>query len=97
MRYLEINLLEFLKRVILPVAGPIIFLIISLILVEPYLPAEKGKINVLLVVFTGGGFSALSLCLYYLMSKDFKVFINDNIDKIREKRKLHPNSGGILL
>jgi O-antigen/teichoic acid export membrane protein len=96
MKFLEIDILQFIKKVILPIAGPVVFLMVSLILIEPYLPIEKGKANLLLVVFTGGVFSLLSFCLYYLMSKDFKGFINDNIGKIMGKRKLHPNSGGIL-
>ena len=96
MRFLEIDILHFIKKVILPIAGPVVFLMVSLILIEPYLPVEKGKANLLLVVFTGGVFSLLSFCLYYLMSKDFKGFINDNIGKIMGKRKLQPNSGGVL-
>lgn len=82
MQFLKIKISNFVKEVILPIAGPVVFLIISLMVIQPYLPAEKGKMNLLLVVFTGGGFSALSLCLYYLMSKDFKEFINNNIKKI---------------
>ena len=96
MRFLKMNTFHFVKEVMLPITGPVIFLLVSLMLIEPYLPIEKGKANLLLVVFTGGVFSSLSFCLYYLMSKDFKGFINDNIGKIMGKRKLQPNSGGIL-
>ena len=96
MRFLKMNIFHFVKEVILPIVGPVLFLIVSLMLIQAYLPAEKGKVNLLFVVFTGGVFLLLSLVLYYLMSKDFKGFINDNVGKIRMKRKLYPNSGGIL-
>lgn len=86
-KFLEINLLEFIKKIILPVAVPIIFLIISLMIIEPFLPLTKGKMNLLFVVLTGGVLSLLSIFLYYFLSKDFKMFVNEKAVSIFKKNE----------
>jgi len=85
MRYLKLGIISFVKTVIFPATGPILCLIVSLMMTAPFLPVEKGKLNLLLVVGTGGLYSTAAFGLYYLISLDFRQFINQNIMKIRKR------------
>jgi len=95
LNFLKMSFLQFFKKIILPFVFPASFLIISLLIIEPFLPITKGKLNLLIVVLAGAIFSSLSLFLYYLLSKEFQlnmknlftdVFANKStIEKIRRQ------------
>ena len=51
---------------------PLALLIGMLAYVEPFLPLSKGKMNLLIVMVTGGACSLLALIAYSGMSKYFR-------------------------
>lgn len=80
LKYLKWNLFEFIKKIFLPFLPSLIFLIISLIIIENFLPLEKGSLNLLMVAIIGGIASFISLILYYVFSVDFREIIKKYIN-----------------
>jgi len=70
------------KSAIIPLFLPCIFMILTLTYLTQYLPDEKSKLNLLLVITTGVIVSGISLILYYLTSQPFRGNINQSIKKI---------------
>ena len=60
-----------------PFVIPLSFLIVSLFIIEPYLPVTKDNMSILLVVFSGGIASLISMVLYYLISREFRLYTNN--------------------
>jgi O-antigen/teichoic acid export membrane protein len=83
--FLKINLLHFLKIVILPAVLPIIILISFLLSVRNYLPLEKGKLNLLEVVATGVVSACVAIIVYYFTSPYFKNYTTDLVLKIKQR------------
>lgn len=77
LNFLEMSIFQFIKKVILPFVVPASFLILSLIIIEPFLPITKGKVNLLMVVLTGALSSSLSMFLYYVSSKEFRFYMKN--------------------
>ena len=71
-RFLTLHIVDFLKETILPMLIPLALLIGMLAYVEPFLPLSKGKMNLLIVMVTGGACSLLALIAYSGMSKYFR-------------------------
>lgn len=77
LNFLKMSFFQFIKKIIIPFIFPASFLIISLLIVEPFLPTIKGKANLLMVVLTGAIFSSLSMFLYYVSSNEFRFYMKN--------------------
>lgn len=77
LKFLKMNLLQLIRKIILPFVIPLSFLIVSLFIIEPYLPVIKDNMSILLVVFSGGIASLISMVLYYLISREFRLYTNN--------------------
>ena len=74
LKFLDVSVSEFVKKILGPVAIPTGFLILSLSCLNQYMPVEKSTSNLLIVVATGGLVSAGALLLYYLFSGHFRRY-----------------------
>lgn len=92
LRFLEKNLWAFLKESIFKVLFPITIQILFLLLMMNYLPDTKGKINLLIVISTGGVGALLGFTTLYFTSKYYKTEFNHYISKIffHKKTKIVP-------
>ena len=77
LKFIKMNLLQFIRKIILPFVFPVSFLIVSLLFIVPYLPILEGTINILFVIFSGWICSLISMVLYYLISRDFRLHTNN--------------------
>jgi len=64
----------FAKQVLGPAVVPIVFLCGTLLYFGQFMPTGKSTANLIIVVATGGAFSALSLSLYYFFSGHFRSY-----------------------
>jgi O-antigen/teichoic acid export membrane protein len=74
LKFLDVSVSEFVKKILGPVAIPVVFLILSLSYLNQYMPVEKSASNLLVVVATGGFVSAGALFLYYVFSNHFRRY-----------------------
>jgi len=74
LKFLDMSVSEFVKKILGPVAIPLSFLILSLSYLNQYIPVEKSASNLFIVVATGGFVSAGALFLYYLFSGHFRRY-----------------------
>ena len=74
LKFLDMSVSEFVKKILGPVAIPLSFLILSLLYLRQYMPFEKNALKLLIVVATGGLSSAVVLSLYYLFSGHFRSY-----------------------
>jgi hypothetical protein len=75
MRFLKINFIAFFKDILLPIVPSLIFIVIILWQIEPYLPADKSKLNVIITVVVGCLVGFMGIGLYAIFSKKFKAYI----------------------
>lgn len=87
-KYLEISILSFLNKIAVQMFIPLIFLISSLLLIKGFLPFEKTKSNLMLIIGTGGFFSLISILLYIVFSADFRYYFFKMIGTIFSIKKL---------
>lgn len=85
-RFLNITLKEFLEKAIYPIIVPLVFLIISLVIISNYMPLEKSKINLLIVLGTTGVCVAASFIIQYLTSEDIRITAKKLIGSVLEKK-----------
>jgi O-antigen/teichoic acid export membrane protein len=81
LRFLDMSVSEFLKKILGPVAIPLGFLILSLLYLRQYMPFEKNAFNLLIVVATGGFVFMGALFLYYLFSGHFRRYTQGLLGK----------------
>jgi O-antigen/teichoic acid export membrane protein len=72
-KYFKLSLLDFLRRVIVPLILPLCFLVSSLLIANRFLPNEKSKMNLLLVIGTAGLSIILSLLIAYFTSSRLRI------------------------
>lgn len=70
--YLNLNILESIKKIFFPMFFPLLFLIISSFLVKGYLPQEKSKINLLIVAMSLGCLIVCSFVIQYFTSENLR-------------------------
>ena len=87
-RFVELRFIEFLKKLIGPILIPCLFLVTVLLYLSRFMPQEQSKLNVIIVIFTGGAVSFLSACLYYLFSTPFRCYVNQTLKKLSYSRNL---------
>lgn len=83
LKILDIRILEFLKETILPLLFPSLLLVSFFYFVLPYLPMEKGKMNLLIVI--GAGFLVLTITgmITLLVSKKYRELFRTTLLEIR--------------
>lgn len=84
--FLQIKTWAFLRSTVLPGLAPAVLLIAGLWMASSYLPLEKGKLNLVIVVVTGGVLSLLATGIYYLTAPAFRKYVNNILQKV-----LRPN------
>ena len=70
-RFLGFKPVDFMRKIIKPAVIPVIFLMVVLTYISRFMPVEKNKIDLLVVVGTGGLASFMAACLYYICSAYF--------------------------
>jgi O-antigen/teichoic acid export membrane protein len=85
LKFLNQSLLTFLKSTLLRIALPILIQVLFFIVIIPYLPETKGKLNLLIVIGTGGVGSVLGFVTLYFSSKYYKTEFNHYLSKILKR------------
>jgi len=67
-KFLNISLFDFIKQVFTPIIIPIIFLILSLLVINNYLPFTKSKINLFIVCSVTSCIIIIAFFIQYLVS-----------------------------
>ena len=79
LKFLEIDVLSFIKLSLFEMIIPSVIQIIFLILIKKFLPFQEGTFNLILII-TFGGFSALiGLTSLFLISKYYRNVLSQNI------------------
>ena len=81
-RALKMNFFRFFKDIFFPILPPTFFLIGSLYLVEPFMPAYRDKMGFMIVIFTGIFVSFFAIVLYSFFSPPFRIFLYNTMKKI---------------
>jgi O-antigen/teichoic acid export membrane protein len=68
----KLNPFKFLYQLLVPAILPVAFLISVSIIVEPYYPIEKNKLNLLMYLFYNGIIISTSILIYYFCSSIFR-------------------------
>ncbi len=76
LNFLNIKIQTLFKKIMLPALIPLILMILSLLLVRPYLPLTIGKINMLYYFLSIGIIVLMGVVCYYFTSKIFKEYVN---------------------
>jgi O-antigen/teichoic acid export membrane protein len=84
LKYLEINFFESLRKIFRPMFFPILFLIVSAIVIRDYLPVEKAKLNFLLVALTAGILIIITFIIQYFSSENWRVQINKTLKTLKK-------------
>lgn len=74
--FLKIKLKDFMMKIFVPIIVPCLFIFGSLFFLNHLMPVEKDKVNLLIVIVTGGFVTLGSVCLYYLFSQPFRNYVN---------------------
>ncbi len=83
--FIGVSLTGFIKKVFYPVLLPMIFMVVSLMLLEKYLPGEKSKVNLAVVVGTTGSVIAIALVIQYFISNEIKMMVGNVFSMYRKK------------
>jgi O-antigen/teichoic acid export membrane protein len=75
-RFLGLDWMAFLRKVLAPILVPSLALTGALSWVAGFLPMEKGKAHLFLTIGTGACGSAMALALYYGFSRPFREAVN---------------------
>lgn len=86
-KFLNKKYFEFFKDTIGRIILPIIIMTVFLVLINDYLPDVKGKINLVIIIITGGIASVLGLFTLYLSSRYYKKEFNHYALKILKRNK----------
>jgi hypothetical protein len=81
-KYLDIPIRSLLKKSIYPIILPLIFLIASLVIVDGYLPYEKSKINLLIVLGSTGLCILISFIIQYMTSPNIRATAKNIIKQL---------------
>ncbi|WP_281231868.1 lipopolysaccharide biosynthesis protein [Flavobacterium gelatinilyticum] len=82
--YLNLKILDSLSKILLPLLLPMIFLIFSSLFVRYYLPREKSKENLFIVICTISLLMLVSFGIQYFTSQDWRKQINKTVKLFRK-------------
>ena len=80
--FLKYKTVDLIKKVISPAVIPTLFLVGVLAYAGRFMPADKNKMDLLIVICTGGLASFGALCLYYVFSGYFRDYVNGLFAKL---------------
>jgi O-antigen/teichoic acid export membrane protein len=83
-RFLKVNLAQFIRIIIWPAVIPVIILMSILFMVKSYLPLEKGKLNLLMVVAAGIVATGIAMIVYYFTSFYFRNYTGSLAIKMKQ-------------
>lgn len=83
--YLELQLLDSIKKIFSPMLFPILVLILGSFIVRSYLPQEKSKINLIIVAITIGVLIFVSFVIQYFVSVNWREQMNKTIRQFSSK------------
>lgn len=83
LKYLKMNVIESFKIIFKPMILPIVFVVISCLMIRDFLPTDKSKLNLLLVAFAAGLLILISFGIQYFFSENWKI----QITKILKKKQ----------
>ena len=83
LKILNIKLLDFLKEIIYPLLGPSLLLMGLFYFILPYLPMEKSKVNVLIVIGAGIAVFGIVISITLLFSKRYIELFKDILSAIK--------------
>lgn len=86
LKFLNISLKEFFQKTIFPIIIPLIFLVISLVFANSYMPCEKSKINLFIVVSITGICLTASFVIQYLTSSNIRAVAKNLIGSVLSKK-----------
>lgn len=75
LKFLKINIVQSLKEIFKPIVVPIIFLIITTLVLRDFLPFEKSKLNLLIVFSVAGCLIFTSFVLQYFTSSRIRIYV----------------------
>lgn len=81
-KYLKINLTNFIKKIFLPILPSCAFMILSLLYLNRFMPTDKNKLNVIIIIITGAIDSLVAIYLYYVCSEEFRSYTNQFLRKV---------------
>ena len=84
-RFLNMNFIQFVLRILAPALLPIGIIIISLLFIRPLLPLEHDKINLICYFVTIGCVILAGIGCYYLTSPVFREYSNQLLGSMRNK------------
>lgn len=76
LRFINITLVQSFKEIFKPIILPVLFILITSLIIRDHLPQEKSKINVLIVFFVAGIQMAASLTIQYFTSSRIRTYIS---------------------
>jgi O-antigen/teichoic acid export membrane protein len=83
--YLNLNMLDSIKKIFFPMLFPLLFLIVASFLVRDYLPQEKSKINLLTVAVVMGGLIVVSFVIQYFASEKWRQQMSKTLGLFENK------------
>lgn len=85
LKFINEKVISFFKQFITPALLPVVILIFVTCAIRPYLPLEKNKINLLMVIGAGGFATICAFAVYLFTSKIFKTFALSLFSKLSIK------------
>ena len=76
-KYLELTFIEFFNKYIFKVIPSLLFLGVYWYFLNPFLPADKSNLHLIVVTITIGVGAILSMVIYYLFTSEFRNYLND--------------------
>ncbi|MCX5784280.1 MAG: polysaccharide biosynthesis protein [Elusimicrobia bacterium] len=95
-RFFNMSAKELLQKTVYPLVWPLMFLVTALLIANRYLPCEKSKVNLLIVLGTTGICIATSMGIQYLTSSDIRKAAKNIIGNIFPEKpitKVWPGAG----
>lgn len=86
MLFLNISILVFVKKFLIPMFFPVVFLFISCLLVKDYLPLEKSKLNLFIVAIIIAVLLFVSFLIQYFSSEKWRSHIIKIINQLKFNR-----------
>ena len=83
--YLELQLLDAIKKIFSPMLFPVLVLILGSFIVRAYLPLEKSKMNLIIVAIAVGLLIIISFVIQYFASVNWREQMNKTIRQFSSK------------
>ncbi len=95
-RFFNMSVKELFKKTIYPLLGPLVFLVAALLTANRYLPCEKSRINLLIVLVTAGMCISVSMGIQYLASSDIQIAAKSILRSIFPKKLTAEIRGAVI-